>query len=286
MTLLRGRNSEGPLTGRTIALPEMRELDRMSELLAKEGATTFSCPLIGIRDVADPAPIEAWLRKLADGELHDLILMTGEGVTRLIGFAERAGMGLGVLAALSKVRTITRGPKPARALRQVGLLPTLPALEPTTDGIMKTLAEESLRERMIGLQLYGQDPNLRLVEFLERSGATVFSVAPYVYLPAADDAQVADLIRRLAGGSIDAIAFTTRKQVERLFEVAASQALTEELRLGFRRTRIAAVGPIVVDMLKEKGLRADAVPERSFFLRPLVEQVVKLLLGAERELPV
>ena len=257
----------------------------MSDLLAKEGATTFSCPLIGIRDVSDPAPVEAWLRKLIGGDFHDLILMTGEGLVRLMGFAERAKMGLDVLAAMSKVRTITRGPKPARALHQLGLSPTLPAVEPTTDGIMKTLASESLRERVIGLQLYGQDPNLRLVEFLEQRGATVCSVAPYVYLPAADDAQVADLIARLAGGSIDAIAFTTRKQVERLFEVAASQVLTEELRLGLRRTRIAAVGPLVVDALQEKGLRVDAVPERSFFLRPLVEQVVKLLLGTERELP-
>src|SRR5260370_28857493 len=100
---------------------------------------------------------------------------------------------------------------------------------------MKTLASESLRERLIGLQLYGQDPNLRLVGFLEHRGATVCSVAPYVYLPAADDAQVADLILRLAGGSIDAIAFTTRKHAERLFEVPASRGLTGELRLALRR---------------------------------------------------
>src|SRR5258706_3723793 len=93
------RNGRGPLAGRTIALPEMRELDRMSDLLAKEGATTFSCPLIGIRDVSDPAPVEAWLRKLIGGDFHDLILMTGEGLVRLMGFAERAKMGLDRLAA-------------------------------------------------------------------------------------------------------------------------------------------------------------------------------------------
>jgi len=278
-------HGRGPLAGRTIALPETREIDRMVELLAKEGATTLTCSLIGIRDVADPAPVEAWLRKLNDGDFQDVVFMTGEGVTRLLGFADRAGMGLAALAAMSKVRTITRGPKPARALHQVGLLTTLPALEPTTDGIMKTLAGEDLRGRAIGLQLYGQDPNQRLVEFLEQRGAAVFSVAPYDYLPAANDDRVADLIGQLASGSIDAIAFTTRKQLDRLFEVAMSQGLIEDLQLGLRRTRIAAVGPIVVDGLREKGLRVDVVPERSFFLRPLVEQLVKLLISAERELP-
>jgi hypothetical protein len=45
------------------------------------------------------------------------------------------------------------------------------------------------------------------------------------------------------------------------------------------------VGPVVVDTLHEKGLRAHAVPERSFFLRPLVDQIVTLLLVAQREVP-
>ena len=112
------------------------------------------------------------------------------------------------------------------------------------------------------------------------------SVAPYVYQPAAGDEQVVQLIHRLDEGSIDAIAFTTRKQVERLFEVAESQGLTDQLRRGFRRTKIAAVGPIVVAELHDKGVRVDAVPERSFFLRPLVEQLVQLLVRPERALPI
>src|SRR5260370_24592011 len=126
-----------------------------------------------MRDATDRAPVDAWLRKLCAGDFQDLILMTGEGVTRLFGFAERAGMQQEALAAMSRVRTITRGPKPARALRQLGLLPSLPAVQPTTDGIMHTLAHESLGGRAIGPQLYGQDPNQKLVEFLEQSGATV-----------------------------------------------------------------------------------------------------------------
>jgi uroporphyrinogen-III synthase len=265
----------GPLGGRTVAIPETRELDRLRKLLVEQGATPVSCPLISIRDVTDPAPVEAWLRRLCAGDFQDLIFMTGEGVTRLVGFAERAGMRRDALAAISRVRTITRGPKPARALHQLDLQTTLPARQPTTDGIIETLAHEALRDRAIGLQLYGQDPNRKLVEFLEHMGAAVSSVAPYVYLPASDDVEVADLISRLAEGVIDAIAFTTRTQVDRLFDVAASRGLTEELRGGLRRTLVAAVGPLVVVSLQARGILADTVPDRSFFLRPLVDQLAE-----------
>jgi uroporphyrinogen-III synthase len=279
-------NNNGPLAGRTIALPETRELDRLSSLLVREGATVLSCPMIGIRDTEDTGPVEAWLGRLVAGAFDDLVLTTGEGVTRLLAMADRAGQAHAVLEAMARVRTITRGPKPARALHQVGLAPSLPAAEPTTEGIIKTLAAEPMRGRTIGLQLYGQDPNVRLVEFLEQSGASVASVAPYRYLPAAGDEEVKTLILKLCEGSVDAIAFTTRKQVERLFEVADGQCLCEQLRQGWRRTKIAAVGPVVVDELHGRGVRVDAVPERSFFLRPLVEQLVQLLMRTESTLPV
>ena len=45
--------------------------------------------MIAIRDAPDPAPVEAWLRRFADGTCDDLVLMTGEGLRRLLGFARR-----------------------------------------------------------------------------------------------------------------------------------------------------------------------------------------------------
>jgi uroporphyrinogen-III synthase len=105
----------GVLAGRTIAIPETRELHRLSTLLADRGAKTLAYPMIDIRDVADPAPVTAWLHRLCAGDFHDLILMTGEGVTRLCGFAAQAGIHPETVAAISKARTITRGPKTARA---------------------------------------------------------------------------------------------------------------------------------------------------------------------------
>ena len=106
----------GPLAGKRIAVPESRELDLFARMLEEQGAATVRCPLVAIRDLDDPAPAEAWLKRLIAGNFDDLILLTGEGLRRLIVVAQRAGIEAPVIAALGKLRTITRGPKPVRAL--------------------------------------------------------------------------------------------------------------------------------------------------------------------------
>src|SRR5579864_7562660 len=109
-----------PLAGRRIAILEHRELDRLGQMLEAQGAATLRCPLVAIVDAADPAPVLAWLDRFIAAPPDDLVLLTGEGLRRLCGFAARAGYDAGFRAALGGVRTITRGPKPARALREIG----------------------------------------------------------------------------------------------------------------------------------------------------------------------
>src|SRR5205823_2583231 len=81
-----------PLYGRRIALAEGRQLEELAELLALEGATPLRYPLLSILDVTDPAPVVAWLRELIADRFATVVLMTGEGVRRLLGFAEREGL--------------------------------------------------------------------------------------------------------------------------------------------------------------------------------------------------
>jgi len=125
----------------------------------------------------------------------------------------------------------------------------------------------------VGVQLYGTEPNTPLVEFLERAGATVLTVAPYVYADGADDAAVLALLARLEGGAVDAIAFTSTPQVERLFAVAP--ALRVCAALG--RTLVAAVGPVVAEALARHGVSARLMPEESFFLKPLTTALEEAL---------
>lgn len=259
------------LAGRTVAVPETRELDVFAELLARRGATVLRCPLVGIADAPQPGLVLDWLRRFARGGCDDLILLTGEGLRRLLACLDRHQPDLreSFLAQLARVRTITRGPKPARVLRELGLKPDLTAAEPTTAGIIETLRIEKLAGRRVGVQLYGSDPNLPLVEFLRESGASVDPVAPYIYVPAASDAEVVNLIGQLGSGAIDAIAFTSKAQVARLFEVAEQTVGADALRTALGRTQVAAVGPVVRELLVERGVEGTLMPEHSWFLKPL-----------------
>ena len=179
--------SDVSLNGCTIALPETRELDLMARIIGELGGVAYRCPFISICNASDATPIVAWLHKLAAGEFDDLVLLTGEGVVRLVNhFARSAGIEEPVLEALRKVRTVSRGPKPARALRTLGLRASMVADMPTTEGVITTLAREDLKGRRVGVQLFGEEPNEMLIDFLVEQGAQVFTVAPYVYVPSPD----------------------------------------------------------------------------------------------------
>ena len=263
-----------PLEKRTIALAEGRQLEELAQMLEKEGATSLRCPLVSILDAPDPAPVLAWLDKLRAGQFDYVLLFTGEGLRRLLGFAQRAGLREPVIAALGKTKTITRGPKPVRALKEIGLASTLIAQTPTADGMIATLKSEPLQGKTVGLQLYSED-NPPMIKFLTEARATVHAVQPYIYAPAADADKVADLIERMARGTVDAVIFTSSPQVDRLFDVARERGLEDSLKQGLQRTRVAAVGPVVADDLVRHGAHVDICPEQGFVMKYLVQLIKK-----------
>jgi uroporphyrinogen-III synthase len=266
------------LEGRTIALAEGRQLEELAQMLEKEGALPLRCPMLSIIDNPDASQVVTWLGELVADRFGYVVLMTGEALRRLLGFADREGIRDQVVAALGRTRTLTRGPKPVRALKEVGLTPTQVADVPTTEGVIAALRRELLQGQTIGVTLYGQ-PNPPLEQFLTSAGAVVRSVLPYVYAPAADAERVVDLIAQMAQGQIDAIVFTSSPQVDRLFEVAAQHQLQDALQQGLRRTRVAAVGPVVAETLRQHGARLDICPEQGFVMKNLVRQLVHYTQG-------
>jgi len=266
-----------PLAGRRIALPESRELDLFADMLLKRGAEVLRCPLVSIHDAPDQRPVVDWLKQFSAEPWDDFITLTGEGIRRLLGAAERAGGTLreDFIARLAQVRKLTRGPKPGAALRSIGLKADLVALEPTTEGVIRTLQDENLRGRRIAVQLYGSDPNLPLMEFLQAAGAQVAPVAPYVYADDVEDARVESLIDELASGRVDAIAFTSATQVRRLFQIGRRSVGEQRLGEILDSQTIAAVGPVVAEELRERGLRVDLMPTSSYFMKPLVRELVR-----------
>ncbi len=269
------------LTGRRILVPESRELDLFARMLEAQGAETLRCPMVTILDADEPAPIEAWLRRLAAGSFDDLVVLTGEGLRRLLAVAKRVGIEDEVVAALKRLRTVTRGPKPARVLRELGLLPGIAATEPTTDGVIAALEQENMVGRRVGVQLYPGNPNHALLDFLRRAAATADAILPYRYASDSETGQVEAAIHAMADGTVDAVAFTSTPQVNRLKEVAGLRGLEEALRQGLARTCIAAVGPVVASSIEALGGTVAVMPESSFHMKPLVNAIAEKLGAAK-----
>jgi uroporphyrinogen-III synthase len=256
------------LKGKRIAVPEMRELEVFSSLLERRGAEVLRCPLVTIYDTPHSAAVLSFAVQIAEGAFDDFVLITGEGLTRILSCIDRYEPALRerFVAGLGRLRTITRGPKPARVLRTLGLKPNVEAAAPTTAGVIEALKQLELKGRRVALQLYGNDPNMTLQTFLREHGADLTTVAPYVYGNAADTATVTALLERMAAGEVDAIAFTSKLQIERL----VSEQPAALVKRALSRTLIAAVGPIVAESIRAHGFEVASSPEHSWFMKPLV----------------
>jgi len=263
--------------GKVIAVPETRQLDTLAALFERRGAEVIRCPLVGIQDSPDEASVMGWIARFVDSPPALLVLYTGEGLERLLGFARRAQLEPAFTKALERTAKLTRGPKPQRALRRLGLRAEHEAQEPTTDGLIAAARELGHVAGRVAIQLFSADQDRRLVEHFAQHAIETDCVAPYVYASAADDDAVQALVEALEAGRIDAITFTSQAQVERIHRLAADRDLVNALRVGLERTCVAAIGPVVRAALEERHVRVDVMPSDHYSMKPLVTALAQAL---------
>lgn len=262
------------LNGTRILILEAREEAQFARLLAEQGAEVLQCPMFSIEDAPDAAPVEAWIARFLRQPCDDLVLTTGEGLRRLLKVAARLGVTEAFVGALGKSRTIARGPKPGRALREIGLQSDIVTAKPTSEGIIETLTSLDLEGHRVGVQLYPDRDHGALLGAVAARGATADAVTPYVYDARAADTNILAAIDEMQHGRIDAVALTASAQVRRLFDVARAHRCEDRLREGLARTKIASIGPAVSDELASFDLHADISPANdTFFMKPLIAAI-------------
>ena len=275
------------LNGTRILILETREEAQFSKLLAEQGAKVVQCPMFTIEDAPDPAPVEAWIRRAIDKPFDDLVLMTGEGLRRIMKLARARGLDQALVSSLAQSRKFTRGPKPGKALREISLEAQQTTEKPTTEGVIEMLGKLDLKGHRLGLQLYPDKDHSALTGALSAQGAEVDTVLPYVYDPKAADANIVAAIDDMAEGRIDSIALTNLGQVRRLIEAAKAHGSEAKLHAGLERTLIASVGPAVSGELAAHGLRTDIAPaEDAYFMRPLISAMAAALAEKKPKVPV
>lgn len=259
------------LNGYRILILETREEAQFSRLLTEQGANVLQCPMFTIEDAPDPAPVEAWIRQFIANPFDDLVLMTGEGLRRMMKIVRQRGIEKEFVAAVGQSRKFARGPKPGRALREIGLEADITTEKPTSEGVAEMLSRLDLKGHRLGLQLYPEKDHSVLISAIASCGAEVDTVLPYVYNSKAAETNILSAIDEMEAGRVDAIALTSSGQVRRLVDAAKAHDREDQLRSALAKTPIASVGPVVSDELKSYGLEADIYPANdAFFMKPLI----------------
>lgn len=264
----------------TIAVPESRQLDIMARLLENRGAQVMRVPMVAIHDAPDAERVLSWIRQFIENPPSLMIVYTGEGMRRLLALAEKNSLKERFVISLGQVQKLCRGPKPVRVLRELALDCEVPALAPTTDGVIASLKEMDIDNCRVGVQLYGEEPNQKLMDYLNSRHVVIEQVAPYVYADEVEADQVLELIRALDSQALQAIAFTSQAQFKRLQQVAKSHSMEKLLLTALAKVRVAVVGPLVKEQLEAAGVRVDIMPERAFFMKPLVSAIIKNLASS------
>jgi len=264
------------LVGQVVAVPESRQLDVLEQLLLRRGATVLRVPLVTILDAPDQAPVIAWLQQFIAEPPDIFVILTGEGLRRLRAAAERVGLDEVFEVVLGRVLKVCRGPKPGRALNEMDLKPDVLGKAPTSAGVIGALEELALAGQSVAVQLYGEEPNLLLIDYLRARGARLSVVAPYIYAPDSDSEQVLSLIGDMVAGKVTMITFTSQPQFTRLLEVARRHEVTVELFQGLAKVKVAAVGPVVAQQLEDAGVMVSVMPATQFFMKPMVTELMRL----------
>ena len=249
----------GALLGRRVAIAGDRRFDDIKLLVEKQGGEAVSRPMMRSASLDDPETTEALL-KLCDEGCDWLILVTGMGTRAMVGAAETLGRKDDLLERMQAAKIAGRGYKTVKALKELGLKPTVQDDDGTTEALRRQLEPYDFTGARVAFKLHGERVP-ELTEWLVGRGASVFEIPLYRYHPPTD-AEVRTRLSEIFSGEVDAVAFTSNTQVRYLFSVAERFGQARALRDAFAGpVQAASVGSMTSASLREAGVTRITQPE-------------------------
>nr|WP_276510152.1 uroporphyrinogen-III synthase [Longimicrobium terrae] len=205
------------------------------------GAEVVQFPTIRVVPPADPAPLRD-----AVGEIESfgwIVFTSANAVERFWDALAASGRDA---RALSGVRICAVGPGTAAALNARGIRADVVPSESLGTAAAEALLAEGPVDGVRILLPRAEAAGAELPARLRDAGAEVVDVAVYATAP---DATGADEVRALlAGGQVDAVAFTAGSTVRNFVQAAGAE-------LG--GARVASIGPVTSAAARELGLTVD-----------------------------
>jgi len=211
------------------------------------GARVDARPTIDLDFPRDPAPAREALLGLGR---YDWVVFTSPGGVRYFEALGRRVLGR---APRPKRGVAAIGPATERALREVGLEPTVVATQNSAEGLVEALGRRVEREQRV-LIVRPEEAREVLPEALRRAGARVDTVPFYRNVAARGVVEIAADVRREV---YDVVIFTSPSTALRLLEGAAAAEVEIVSALG--RAKIVAIGEVTSRALSDLGLPVGAV---------------------------
>jgi uroporphyrinogen-III synthase len=252
-----------PLTGYRVAVTSARRAEELCALLSRQGAEVCSASAINMIALPDDDELHCNTKALIAEPPDILVVHTGIGFRGWLAAAEGWGLANQLVAALSKARIVSRGPKGTGAVRAAGLHEEW---SPESESSQEYLLESGVSGLRVAIQLHGAadawDPFPEFLGGLRFAGADVVPLRVYRWKPTPLGGDFDHLVTGIARRQFDAVTFTSAPAaaavLERSRELNVEDQLLEALRTD---VHAMCVGPVTSKPLIRRGVPTSA-PER------------------------
>ncbi len=247
-----------PFDGRRVLSLESRRAEEIATLIRKQGGEPFVAPSMREVPLEDHHEAFNFAARLLRGEFDAIILLTGVGTRLLWKTLLTRHSESELKAALQALTLIVRGPKPAAALREIGLVPAVQVPEPNTWRELLTVMRGHPENRL-AIQEYGKS-NTELIEGLQALGKQVMPVRIYGWDLPEDTGPLREAAARLIAGDFDVVLFTTATQCVNLLRIAAQEGIEPRVLAALRSAFVASIGPTTSETLEDYGIHPGFEP--------------------------
>ncbi len=250
---------------------ESRMARETAAMIERRGGAALVAPAMREVPLEEHQAAFEFADRLLGGGFDVVIFLTGTGVRVLFQMMETRHGREALVAALGRTTVVARGPKPERALREVGLEPAIVTRDPNTwrELLAEVCAGADLAGRRVAVQEYGV-PNRDLIAGLEARGASVTAVPVYRWALPLDRVPLRAALSAVAGDRAEVALFTSSAQVANVLQSAEAEGLGEQVRRGLAAMAVGSIGPVCSEELRRHGISPDFEPAH-----PKLGQLVK-----------
>lgn len=235
---------------------ESRRATEMSSLIERNGGRPLMAPSMRERPLQQNSEAVDVIRRIVAGDVDAMILLTGVGTDAMLELAKGNNLDEQLRQQMQQVPQWVRGPKPAAALKRIGVNYALKAPEPNT---WRELIEAidasgvSLNGMTLAVQEYGVT-NPELNQALQQRGATVLTLPVYRWDLPEDIGPLRHAIAETIAGEVDILMFTSAQQIRHVLQVAAEDGKAEAWLQAAQSCHVASIGPTCSETMQEVGL--------------------------------